>query len=71
MIHMSTIKKISLIIILIFVTSCSLSPGMHMNTTSSWSDESKYVSIESIGKNIKIINISDKLNSLKMIIYIK
>ena len=41
--HMIMIKKISLIITLIFVTGCSLSPGMHMETKSPWLDESKYV----------------------------
>ncbi len=52
-------KKINLIIILTFISSCSLSPGMHMDTKSSWLDESKYVFIESIQSNVKLINISE------------
>ena len=40
-------KKISLLITIIFINGCSLSPGMHMETKSTWLDESKYVSIDS------------------------
>lgn len=52
-------KKISLIIVLMLINGCSLSPGMHMKTKSSWLDESQYVFIESIEKDIKLINISE------------
>ena len=41
---MITKKKISLIITIILINGCSLSPGMHMETKSTWLDESKYVS---------------------------
>ena len=40
---MITKKKISLIITIILINGCSLSPGMHMETKSTWLDESKYV----------------------------
>lgn len=56
---MNTMKKISLVTVLIFVTGCNLAPGMHMETNSSWIDESKFVYIESIDKNIRLINISE------------
>ncbi len=56
---MNMIKKTSLIIIMLIISGCSLSPGMHMDTKSPWFDESKYVFIESIEKNIKLINISE------------
>ena len=56
-------KKISLIIILISVTACSLSPGMHMDTTTSWSDKSKYVYIDSLEKNVRLIKISETLDA--------
>ena len=61
--HMIMIKKISLIITLIFVTGCSLSPGMHMETKSPWLDESKYVYIDSIQKDVRLVNISETLDA--------
>ena len=51
------------IMFLIFIGGCSLSPGMHMDTKSSWLDESQYVYIDSAKKNIKLISISDTLDS--------
>ncbi len=57
------IKTISLIAVLIFVSGCSLSPGMHMNTESSWADKSKYVYIESIEKDVRLIKISETLDT--------
>ena len=56
-------KKISLIIILMLVNACSLSPGMHMETKNSWSDESKYVYIESLNKDVRLTKISETLDS--------
>ena len=55
-------KKISLIIILMTVNACSLSPGMHMETKNSWSDESKYVYIESLDRNVKLTKISETID---------
>lgn len=52
-------KKISLIIIVILINGCSLSPGMHMETESSWFDESEYVYIDSVEEPIKLISISE------------
>ena len=52
-------KKISLIVIFIFSYACSLSPGMHMDTKSTWLDESKYVYIDSLENIQIIINISE------------
>ena len=52
-------KKISLIITLILINGCTLSPGMHMETKSTWLDESKYVSIDSFEEPIKLKNISE------------
>ena len=56
---MNILKKINFLLVLILIAGCSLSPGMHMETKSSWLDESKYVFIESINKNVKLINISE------------
>ena len=56
-------KKISLIIILMLVNACSLSPGMHMETKNSWSDESKYVYIESNEKDVRLTKISEIIDS--------
>ena len=50
--------KISLIFLLTFISGCSLSPGMHLDTSSSWLDESKYVYIDSLKKSVKLTNIS-------------
>ena len=55
-------KKIS-IIIAILISSCSLSPGMHLKTQSSWLDESQYVFIDSMQKDVKLIDISEKPDS--------
>ena len=52
-------KKISLIAAFIFINSCGLSPGMHMDTKSSWVDETKYVYISAIEKTVKLISISE------------
>mgnify|MGYP001189885817 CR=1 FL=1 len=55
-------NKISLIITIILINGCSLSPGMHMDTKSTWLDESKYVSIDSIEEPVKLISISETLD---------
>lgn len=52
-------KKIKLITLMILLSGCSLSPGMHMETNSSWLDESEYVYIDSIKKTIRLINITE------------
>lgn len=52
-------RRISLIIILVLINGCSLSPGMYMKTQSSWLDESKYVYIDSIDKTIELTKISE------------
>lgn len=48
-----------LVFLTLFLTGCSLSPGMHMTTNSSWLDENEYVYIDSIQKEVKILNIND------------
>ena len=60
---MNMTKGIRVIFILIFINGCSLSPGMHMETSSPWLDESKYVYVESIEKTVQLISISDAVNS--------
>lgn len=52
-------KKISYITALIFINGCNLSPGMHMETRSSWLDDAKYVYIDSIERKIKLTSISE------------
>ena len=63
MILMNMKKKINLALILIFVSGCTLSPGMHMDTNTPLLEESKYVYIKSIDKNVRIINISEILDA--------
>lgn len=55
---MNMMKTISLIIVFTYITGCSLSPGIHMDTKSSWLDESKYVYVDSEKKMVKIYDIS-------------
>lgn len=62
MILMITKKKFSISIAFIFLSGCALSPGMHMQTKSAWLDDDKYVYVDSIEKNIKIIGISEALD---------
>ena len=56
-------NKIYLIFIFVFLNGCSLSPGMHMDTQSSWFDESKYVYVDSVENPIRLIDISEKSDS--------
>ena len=56
-------KKASLIITLILLSGCSLSPGMHMDVKSSWANESKYIYIESLEKNVRLVDISETLDA--------
>lgn len=55
-------KKISVLIIFMTVNACSLSPGMHMETKNSWSNDSKYVYIESLDRNVKLTKISETID---------
>ena len=38
-------------------------PGMHMDTKSSWLNDSQYVFIDSINKNVRLIKISETLDA--------
>ena len=59
-------NKILGILFVIFLGACSISPGMHMSVKNDWVDNSEYVFIESINKNIEIIDINDfKLDQAK------
>ena len=44
------------------MTGCSLSPGMHMETKSGWLDESRYVTLDSVEKPVKLISISETVD---------
>jgi len=55
-------KKINLALVFILISGCSIAPGMHMETDSSWLDDSKYVHIDSIDKKVRLINISETLD---------
>lgn len=56
-------KKILSPVVLMLLAGCSLSPGMHMDTRSPWNDDSKYVYVNSIEKDVRLINISETLDS--------
>ena len=47
-------KKINFLVVLIFATSCSLSPGMHIETKSSWADDSRYIYIDSLKNSFRL-----------------
>ena len=51
-------KELLLIIPLLSVTACSLSPGMHFDSKSPWLNDKEYVYIENIDKNIIVENIN-------------
>jgi len=55
-------KKINATIAILIVSGCSLAPGMHMETNSSWLDDNRYVFIDSLDKDIKLHSISETLN---------
>ena len=56
------IKRATNLIILMIVSGCSLSPGMHLETQSNWFDESEYVFIDSIEKEVRLIKISETID---------
>ena len=56
-------KKINIIITTLLIGGCSLAPGMHMETKSPWLDKSQYVYIDSIEKPVRLINISESIES--------
>ena len=58
-------KLIFSIIFLFFVSSCSLSPGMHFDSDTTWLDDRETVYIDSLDKRIIIKNISDDLEDEK------
>lgn len=55
-------KKISLFSVFI-LSSCAFSPGMHMETRSSWNEDARYVFIDSLDRNIRLIDIGETLDS--------
>jgi len=62
-------SKISLLFVFLLM-GCTLSPGMHMETKSSWVDNEKYVFIESLNKNVRVVNISEAPDYLYLTNYI-
>ena len=56
------IKKTNLLLAIIFLTSCSVTPGMHMETNRSFNAGDETVYIESINRRIKVENITSHMN---------
>ena len=48
---------------ILIISSCSLSPGMHMDTNSSWLKDKSYVYIDSLNQSIEIENIASYTES--------
>ena len=63
MMYMITKKKFNLILLLFILNGCNLSPGMHMETKSSWLNDEKYVFIESLQDNVRLVDITETLDS--------
>jgi len=51
-------NKIRLLVVFL-LSGCTLAPGMHMETKSSWVDNEKYVFVGSINRNIRLVDISE------------
>ena len=51
-------NKIRLLVVFL-LSGCTLAPGMHMETKSSWVDNEKYVFVDSLNKNIRLVDISE------------
>lgn len=53
-------KKINIFLffLVVLLSGCTISPGMHMDTKSTWISEKEYVYIDSLNKNINIERIS-------------
>ena len=58
-------KKINLLITAMFISCCSLAPGMHVDTQKTWFNGKEYVYIESIDQPVEVkpINIFLKENN--------
>lgn len=59
-------KKIQnnlILFFILFISSCSISPGMHMSPSSSWLDDKQYVYIDSIEEKILIKNIHSSISN--------
>ena len=52
-------KNIFALFAILALSSCSLSPGMHMSTSKKFSDNQEYVYIESLNSNILIKDITE------------
>ena len=52
------IKFFKSLVLIFLVASCSLSPGMHMQTDKNWINDGEYVFIESINSKIEVVDIT-------------
>ena len=66
MMNINMNNKIIAIFFLLTITSCSLAPGMHMSSSTTWLDDEETIFIESINKEIKILNIYSEANTQPM-----
>ena len=56
-------SKFNIVLMVATISSCSLSPGMHMQTTTTWLDDNETVYIDSINKEILIEDISNVVST--------
>ena len=60
-------NNLIILFLTLMICSCSLAPGMHMHSSSTWLDNEKEVYIDSIDKVIKIKDISSAQVDLELI----
>ena len=58
-----TMKNKYNLLLVFFIASCSIAPGMHLTTENTWLNNDKYVYISSLDRELKIIDINESLNS--------
>ena len=64
-------KYVFLFIFLIIISGCSLSPGMHMDTESTWFENDSSVFVESLNKELPIEKIENNIRKHQEITFIK
>ena len=57
------INKKLITIVIFFLSGCNLSPGMHMESNSSWLNDDSYVFIDALNTSIKVEDISSYVES--------
>lgn len=65
--NMIKTKSFFLAILILFVSGCTISPGMYLNTSTDFRTKEQYVYIESLDKKVPVKDISEKMETLSSI----